>query len=175
MPFSSEPIPFAVIFHISGSPGHFTSPSQDRISHSLWGHTKSIRPALTTKALRMSSGFPSAQPIPSCVWPQLVLRDREAAWGPPSELSPSLLSHFLTNVSSRHPIMTDGCKVTGWGNVLFYRGGHDTDTVVTSKRPICQPERGEWENHFVSNRRGIMSCAPTQRRRLRIKHTALAF
>lgn len=88
-----------------------TSPSQHRISHFLWQHTKSIRPALTTKALRMSSRISSAQPIPSypSIWPEPLLGDCEAVWGPPLDPSPSffpsccfpgLLSHFVINVSS---------------------------------------------------------------------------
>lgn len=101
----------------------------------------------------MSSGIPSAQPIPSypSIWPEPLLGDCEAAWGPPLDPSPSffssfcfpgLLSHFVINVSSSNQIMIDGCKVTGWRNAtLFEGGGHEIDTVVTLKRPICQLDR----------------------------------
>lgn len=59
-------------------------PSQYRISHFLWQNTKSIRPTLTTKALRMASRLPSAQLIPSylSIWPQPLLGDCEAVQGP---------------------------------------------------------------------------------------------
>lgn len=124
-----------------------TWPSQHSISYFLWQHTKSIRPTLTTKALRMASRSPSAPPIPFylSIWPWTIAWRLWSRTGPSIRcvtlcfswlLLPRLLSHFAINVSTGNQIMTDGCM---WRNVtLSEGGGHEIDTVVTLKRPVCQ-------------------------------------